>query len=287
MMKPFAKLLFLLTVVLLAGCENNQSIVNNIEEREANEIVVYLASKGIAAQKVQAASGEVGGTGPSSTYNISVAGDRSTDAMSLLARVGLPRAQGTTLLDLFAKSGLMSSDREETIRYQAGQAEELKNIIRKIDGVIDADVQISFPPAETTPTPGVTPPKTTASVYIKHQGIMEDPNSHLETKIKRLVSSSINSLEFENVSVISDRARIADIQLNMEGEPIGPKALQENYVSIWSIIMTKASLGRFRFIFFSLILLNLLFGGALGWMIYKFYPLLLKKKEEKAEPPTT
>jgi type III secretion protein J len=283
MMKPFAKLLFLLTVVLLAGCENNQSIVNNIEEREANEIVVYLASKGIAAQKVQASSGEMGGTGPSNMYNINVAGDRSTDAMSMLAKVGLPRAQGTTLLNLFAKSGLMSSEREETIRFQAGQAEELKNIIRKIDGVIDADVQISFPPVETTPTPGAVLPKTTASVYIKHQGIMEDPNSHLETKIKRLVSSSINALEFENVSVISDRSRMADIQLNMEGEPIGPRALQENYVSIWSIIMTKSSLGRFRFIFFSLIILNLLFAGALGWMIYKFYPLLLKKKEAKTK----
>jgi type III secretion protein J len=66
---------------------------------------------------------------------------------------------------------------------------------------------------------------------------------------------------------------------------IGPKSLQDAYVSIWSIVMTKSSLGKFRFIFFSLIILNLLFAAALGYMAYRFYPQLLKKKEEF--PPST
>jgi type III secretion protein J len=272
------------TLFLLTGCSGNQSIVNNVEEKEANEIVVYLASKGIAAQKIQAVSEQGGGAGPVQ-YNIGVADDQSTEAMSLLNRVGLPRAQGTNLLTLFAPSGFMTSDRSETIRYQAGLAEELKNTIRKIDGILDANVQISFPPSDTTLAPGTAPPKTTASIYVKHQGILEDPNSHLETKIKRLVSSAINGLAFEDVAVISDRARMADIQLGTEGEMISSKNLQDSYVSIWSIVMTKSSLSRFRFLFFLLILLNLAFAGTLGWMVYKFYPQLLKKKEEPPPPP--
>ena len=269
---------------ILTSCENNQSIVNNLEEREANEIIVYLASKGVAAQKIQAVVSETAGNAAAAMYNINVAADRAVDAMSMLTRVGLPRQQGTTLLTLFKKSGLVSTDREETIRYQAGQAEELKNIIRKIDGVLDADVQISFPPADALAMPGAPTPKTTASVYVKHQGVMEDPNSHMETKIKRLVSRSINGLAFENVSVISDRSRIADIQLTAEGEPIGPKNMHESYVNIWSIVMTKSSLGKFRLVFFSLILLNLLFAGLLGWMVYRFYPHLIKKKEPLTPP---
>ncbi len=273
-------------LLLLIGCAPNESIVNNINEREANEIVVYLASNGIAAQKIAAVASEGGGGTPSNQFNISVDSNRSTDAMALLNRAGLPRTQGTNLLTLFAKSGLMSSDREDTILYQAGLAEEVKNTILKIDGVIDANVQISFPPAETTGLPGVVVPKTTAAVYVKHLGILEDPNMHLEMKIKRLVSSSINGLAYEDVSVISDRARMADIQLSMNGEPIGPRTLQENYVSIWSIVMTKSSLTRFRFLFFALILLNLVFAGGLAWLVYKFYPELLKKKsKEPVLPP--
>lgn len=270
--------------LLLVGCAGNQSIVNSVDEREANEIVVFLASKGIVAQKVAAPTSAVGGA-TAELYSINVDSDQATAAMALLNRYGLPRRQGTNLLSLFAKSGLISSDREETIRYQAGLAEELKNTIRKIDGVLDADVQISFPSTEATPTPGAPAPKITAAVYVKHQGIMEDPNSHMDVKIKRLVSNSVNGLSFEDVAVISDRSRFADITLKTEGEMIGPKALAQTYVSIWGVTLTKSSLTRFRFIFFLFTFLLLGFAGAMGWMMYKFYPLMKMKKEEESETP--
>ncbi|HSX11309.1 MAG TPA: type III secretion inner membrane ring lipoprotein SctJ [Chlamydiales bacterium] len=272
-------------LVLLAGCTTNQSIVNNIDEREANEIVVFLASKGIAAQKVAAPTSAIGGTAPSDLYSITVDGSQSTEAMALLNRYGLPRIQGTNLLTLFAKSGLVQSDREETIRYQSGLAEELKNTIRKIDGVLDADVQISFPDTSVTPVPGVPQPKITAAVYVKHQGVMEDPNSHMEVKIKRLMAGSVNGLSYEDVAVISDRSRFADITLQPEGEMIGAKALQQTYVSIWGIVLTKSSLARFRLIFFAFITLLLAFSAAMGWMVYKFYPLMRMKKNQSETPP--
>jgi type III secretion protein J len=281
MKKSICKIFFLL---FLVGCAGNQSIVNNIDEREANEIVVFLASKGIMAQKV-ATPTSAGANAPSDMYNISVDGGQSTEAMALLNRFGLPRRQGTNLLTLFAKGGFMTSDREETIRYQAGLAEELRNTIRKFDGVLDADVQISFPPVETNPVPNATKGKITAAVYVKHQGIMEDPNSHLEIKIKRLLAGSVNGLSYDDVSVISDRSRLADITLQPEGEMIGLKSLQQTYVSIWGLVLTKSSLGRFRFIFFTFIILLLALAGALGWVIYKFYPLMQMKNREKETPP--
>ncbi len=263
-------------LLLLAACEGNQSIVNNIQERDANEIVVFLASKGIEAQKVAAAASAVGG--PTNLFAISVPIEHMTEAMALLNSAGLPRRQGTNLLTLFAKSGLMTSDKEEEIRYQAGLAEQICNTIRKIDGILDADVQISFPSGDQTP--GAPPQKTTAAVYVKHQGMLEDPNSHVETKIKRLLAGSISGLSIDDVSVISDRARFADISLDPSTEIIGGKGAQQTYVSIWSIVMTKSSLGRFRFLFFTLIILVLLLTAGLGWMIYKFYPQLLPKKQE-------
>lgn len=284
-MRTILRTLSIFAILILAGCEGNHSIVNNVEERDANEIVVFLASKGIEALKVQATGGgAAAAAGPSNQYNIMVDAEHATEAMGLLTRYGLPRIQGTNLLELFAKSGLMSTDREETIRYNAGLAEQLRNTIRKIDGVLDADVQISFPPAETVP--GTTPPKTTAAVYVKHQGVLEDPNSHIETKIKRLLAGSINGLDYDNVSVISDRSRFADISLEPDQEAISGKNYQQTYVSIWSIVMTKGSLGRFRFVFFSLITLLLLMGSALGWMVYKFYPQIFLKKKTEETPPT-
>ena len=58
------------------------------------------------------------------------------------------------------------------------------------------------------------------------------------------------------------------------------EALAQTYVSIWGVVLTKSSLARFRFIFFLFTFLLLAFGGAMGWMVYKFYPLMRAKKEE-------
>jgi len=280
-----SRIIPLFALILLASCESNQIIVGSISERDANEIVVYLSSKGVEAQKVLAVSSEIGGATTAAQYNIMVDDDQAVEAMSILNRAGLPRRMGTNLLELFAKSGMMSSDKEETIRYQAGLAEGLQNTIRKIDGVLDADVQISFPPDSTTLIPGAVQPKVTAAVYVKHQGVLEDPNSHLEVKIKRLMAGSVNGLDYDNVSVISDRSRFADIRLSPEGEMIGGKSLQQTYVSIWGVVMTKSSLARFRFVFFLFIFLILAMSAGIGWLIYKFYPQVRPPFGKKESPP--
>ncbi|MBU6149684.1 MAG: type III secretion inner membrane ring lipoprotein SctJ, partial [Verrucomicrobia bacterium] len=244
-----------LILFLVTGCDKPTEIVSNLEEREANEIVVFLASKGIDAYKSPSAASGVGGGQGSVKWSISVDQKISTDAMSILNQNGLPRIRGVNLLELFAKQGLMSSEKEETIRYQAGLAEQIASTIRKIDGVIDADVQISFPATESTglgPTGETAPTKITAAVYVKHQGILDDPNSHLVLKIKRLLAGSINGLDLNDVTVISDKARFTDISLNQMPQTISGNASGKEYVSIWSIVMSKHSAGKFQALFFFL-----------------------------------
>ena len=263
--------LFVITLCLiLTSCAENQSIVNNLDERDANEIIVFLASKGIESLKIKAPS-EAAGGGGSILWNISVEPNKSIEALSILNSNGLPRKKGTNLLTLFAKSSLMTTDREETIKYQAGLEDELSNIIMKMDGVLDANVQISFSSSE--PAPGEPASKIKAAIYVKHQGIFDDPNNHLEAKVKRLIAGSIEGLDFENVSVISDRSRLIDIKLQPDSELISPHGRDKQYVGIWNMIMTKQSLTRFRVLFFSMISIILAFGACIGFLVYKFYPI--------------
>ncbi|HEY5260354.1 MAG TPA: type III secretion inner membrane ring lipoprotein SctJ [Rhabdochlamydiaceae bacterium] len=273
-MKILSSFLFAV-LLLLTSCETNLIIVNDVQEREANEIIVFLASKNINAQKLSSPSANPGMGDNVALYSIAVEEGKSTEAMAILNQNGLPRIQGTDLLTLFAKQGLMSSATEETIRYQAGLAQQIANTIRKIDGVIDADVQLSFPPTTTTtPGPGAAqaPTKVTAAVYVKHQGILDDPNSHLVTKIKRLVAGSVNGLDLNDVTVISERSRFTDVTLGGRGESLSGQ--NKEYVSIWSIVMSKHSAARFRMIFFALTAISILFAVVIGWMLWKFYPLL-------------
>lgn len=267
-----------LSFLFLTGCGKQTNIVNDVQEREANEIVVYLASKGIEAQKVPSATtAGPGATAEAMMWSISVDEKQEVPAMALLNQIGLPRLKSTNLLTLFAKSGLISSEREENIRYQAGLAAQLAGTIRKIDGVLDANVELSIPQDEgATIGQQETGPKKriTAAVYVKHQGILDDPNSHLVSKIKRLVSGSIAGLDINDVTVISDRSRFTDISLKDSPEALTPKA--KEYVSIWSIVMSKSSAARFRFLFFTLIIGMIACAVVFGWLFWKFYPLIRK-----------
>lgn len=270
--------LLLFSLAFLASCEKQMVIVSDIPEREANEIIVFLASKGIDAGKSPSTTtAGPAGAAEGAMWNILVDEKKEIDAMAILNRNGLPRKKAPSLLELFAKSGLISSEREENIRFQAGLAAQIAGTIRQIDGVIDATVELSIPPDQGVALPGQEREKRriVAAVFVKHQGILDDPNSHLVTKIKRLVSGSVAGLDVNNVTVISDRSRFTDIYLKEAPESVTPKA--KEYVSIWSIVMAKGSTGRFRFLFFTLILSTILFVLLIGWMFWKFYPILRKR----------
>jgi type III secretion protein J len=258
--------LVLVLPLLLTGCHTNTTIANNVPEREANEIVVLLASRGIAVEKTPTPAATTGGAAPKEqTWDISVPASQITDAIAVLNQAGLPRLKGTSLLDLFGSQGLVPSDLQDRIRYQEGLSEQLANTIRKMDGVMDADVQITLPSADE-------PNKTlTASVYVKHRGVLDNPNSIIVTKIKRLVSSSLPGLTIDNVTVILDRALYADITYppNKDGGCAG-----KEYASIWGVHVSRDSLGLFRAIFYSFIILLFIFLALLMWMFWKFYPVL-------------
>lgn len=264
-------LLLIVLTSLLTSCESRRTIVNGLDEKEANEILVFLSNKGIDANKVQAVS-EGGGGGKAVLWNISVESTQANEAMALLNQVGLPRRRGQNLLNIFSNVGLVPSGMQEKIRYQAGLAEQIASTIRKIDGVLDADVQISFPDEDPL-NPGATKQKITASVYVKHSGVLDDPNAHLVTRIKRLVAGSVNGLDYDHVTVIGDKARFSEAPLG------GFQAMGEeerSYVNVWSIIVAKDSLTRFRTLFFSFTITILLLLLALIWMLWKLMPLIKK-----------
>lgn len=257
--------LFILVLGFLTACESRRIIVNGLDEKEANEILVFLAGKGINATKVQAAS-EGGAGNRLVLWNISVDEARANEAMALLNQVGLPRRRSQNLLGIFPSGGLVPSGLEQKIRYQAGLAEQIASTIRKIDGVLDADVQVSFPEEDPlNPTAAKQP--ITASVYVKHSGVLDDPNAHLQTRIKRLVASSINGLDYDNVTVIGDRARFIEPTYSSGEE-------ERSFVNVWTLTIARDSLTRFRIVFFSLVSSVLLLLLFTTWLLWKFSHVL-------------
>ena len=262
-------LLVISTLLLLVSCSSKEIVVHNLDEQEANEIKVFLSNNGIDASKDQAA--EAGGSGGSKLvlWNISVDKGEAMDAMQLLRANGLPRKQGNNLLNIFNKGGLVPSETEEKIRYQSGLGEQIANTLRKIDGVVDADVTLSFPEDDPL-NPTAVKQKPTAAVYIKHTGILDDPNSQLINKIRRLVASSVQGLDYDSVTVIPDRARFSELPQR----PNSARTEEKDYVSLWTITVAKDSATRFQSIFLSFLILLLLLLISLIWAIWKVLPVI-------------
>lgn len=270
-LKLLSFLLLCCSLPLLTSCQSFKVIVNGLDEREANEILVFLSSKNIDANKVQSSEGAGGGGQKIVLWDISVKTEDATEAMQLLNQAGLPRRRGQSLLTLFSNTGLVPSEMQDRIRYQAGLADQIANTIRRIDGVLDADVVISYP-KEDPLLPAKERGVITASIYVKHNGVLDDPNSHLITKIRRLVSSAVTGLDFDNVTVIADRARFTET--GAEGMLGGAAAQEKKLVSVWSVLVAEESLSRFRIIFFTFTLLVLLMLLGLIWISWKIFPVM-------------
>lgn len=264
-------ILFFLAIIAFAmtGCESKKTIVNGLDEREANEILVLLARENIPAYKLKEKEGGGGGS-KIPVWDIAVDATDANRAMAILSANGLPRRRGQNLIELFSSGGLVPSDMQEKIRYQAGLADSIANTIRKIDGIVDADVQLSFP-EEDALNPTATKGQITASVYVKHTGVLDDPNSHLITKIKRLVASSVAGLSFDNVTVIPDRTRFSEMNLARDSSS------QQDLVKVWTLVIARDSLVRFQIIFFSLCLIVLMLAFYTFWLSWKLFPLIKKR----------
>lgn len=256
-----------LICLFLSGCASSRTIVHGVEEREANEIMVFLNGKGIDATKTQMAATGAASKG-ATLYDISVPEAQATQAMSLLNIAGLPRKSSQSLLNIFSGGGLVPSQMEEQIRYRQGLDDQIASTLRKIDGVIDADVLVSYPEQDPL-NPEKSMGKMTAAVFLKHNGVLDDPNTSLVSKIRRLVAASVPGLSYDDVTVIGDRGRnTLDIQT-----PIVNPA-QEQIVTVWGLSLTQGSVHRFQILFFTISILFTLLLLAFVWLVWKVFPLI-------------
>ncbi len=172
--------------LLLAGCQSD--LYSNLTEVEANQMLAVLMSNGISADKV--AKGKDG-------FTLSVDNRDMLRSIALLNDRGYPKNTRDSIGKVFQKSGIMSSPFEERVRYIYALGEDVAQTLSQIDGVVTARVHIVLPDA---PQLGQSVKPSSAAVFIKHQ-----PGTDIEflvPQIRRLVSSSIEGLDYAAVTVV-------------------------------------------------------------------------------------
>jgi type III secretion protein J len=191
-MGPRIKALAVIGALALAGCQ--QDVYSNLSEAEANQMLAILTANGISVDKILRNSKD--------GFTIAVDRGDMLRAIALLKDAGYPKSTHVSLSKMFEKTGIMSSPFEERVRYIYALGEEVARTLSQIDGVIAARVHIVLPEA---PPLGQPVKPSSAAIFIKHKpGVDLD---FFQPQIRRLVSSAIEGLEYNSVTVVLSEAK--------------------------------------------------------------------------------
>ena len=237
-------LLLCVWVAALAGCK--VELYSGLAERDGNDILALLAASGIVAEKVP---------GKDQIVTINVDESDVAAAIDILNRNGFPRDNFASLGDIFKKEGLISSPFEERIRYTYGLSQGIAETLTRIDGVIAARVHISIPQQKAYGSSTQQVPS--ASVFVKYQ-----PDSGVDqdvAKIKLLVQNSVESLDYDKISVALFAAR--DLQGTTDTGP----PLQ----TVLGVRITRDSMARLVMLAVTAGLVLLLLIGGAGYYLLR------------------
>ncbi|RKH41336.1 flagellar M-ring protein FliF [Corallococcus sicarius] len=188
---PFRCLFFLL---LLGASACRERIQHGLDERQANELQTVLVERGLDARKVPE-------SGKKPTWAIEVTDAQSSDAVRILAELGLPRLAAESGCDVFGGSGLVRSPLEEQLCRIRVMERELEKTLQTVDGVLLARVHLVVP---TPPRPGQTPTPSKASAMLRTApGSAARVRKSTDT-LRELIAGGVEGLAPEAVSLLVD-----------------------------------------------------------------------------------
>lgn len=252
--------LVLLAALLLSACE--AELYNNLDQRQANEMVATLQQRGIPAQRMAVKGGQ---------YTVVVDKARFADAINILKEAGLPKQEFQSMGQVFKKDGLVSSPTQERAQMIFALSQELSRTVSEIDGVLSARVHLVLP--ENDPLRQQLVPSS-ASVFIRHRS--STPVGNLVPQVKMLVANGVAGLSYDKVSVVLVPV---DSQKPIQGQDL-------EMVSFFGMWIQRDNLTQAWIMFFGLVVLVLLLAGALGFVLFRRSGRVYALGPSRASPPS-
>jgi type III secretion protein J len=265
-----------MTLAVTAGCEGVRELVQGLDEFEANEIMVVLEAKGIAADKVKLEGRVI-------TYAIVVPEGDAKNALRILVANKLPKRRPTGLAEVYpaGSGGLIPTRSEEKAKFLMALQGEVERKLQRLPGIQSAHVTIVQPDKDIVRDLDTAPPPATASVAIVFNAYDDRGTSLIsQDDVQRLVAASVEDLKPQNVAVVmkkNEPAKLVDIFA--DGGTVGAPVTSSTVFGVKVADDDSASRLKVRFsIFLFLIVLGLIVGG--GGIARA---LSLQKKLQRAE----
>ncbi len=183
-----ASVCLLVVCLALAGCRH-PSLLEGLDQQQANEVLALLQRNNIAANKVDA--GKAG-------YAVKIDQADFSAAVDLLNLYSLPSRPRLQVADMFPGDALVASPRAEKARLYSALEQRLEQSIAVLEGVVSARVHISYDLDAGEGGRKVAPIHLAALAV--HERDVEP--QLLISDIKRFLKNSFAGVDYENISVV-------------------------------------------------------------------------------------
>jgi type III secretion protein J len=191
----------LTTVVLALGLGASacarEELLHGLDERQANEVLVALDERGVAASKARE-------DGAEERWRVEVDGADATRAQRLLAERELPRARPPGIAEVFGKGSMVPTPTEEHALLLHALAGELARSLEAVDGVVAARVHVGLREADPLRPGERGAPR--ASVLVKCRAATCAAVRNLEPGLRAMVAGAVDGLEPSAVAFVVTEA---------------------------------------------------------------------------------
>ncbi|MBT2339696.1 MULTISPECIES: EscJ/YscJ/HrcJ family type III secretion inner membrane ring protein [Pseudomonas] len=181
----------LLLCLALAGCRQ-PSLLEGLDQQQANEVLSVLQRNNIAAVKV-----DTGKTG----YAVKVDPLDFSAAVDLLNLYSLPSRPRLQVSEMFPSDSLVASPRAEKARLYSALEQRVEQSLGVLEGVVSARVHVSYD--LDAGEGGRKPAPVHLAAVVLHERDVEP--QLLISDIKRFLKNSFAEVDYENVSVVLSR----------------------------------------------------------------------------------
>lgn len=188
----------LLIFLFLAACQET-ILLQEMDQKNANDVLVVLAKNGIKAKKEAIIRQQ------ETTWTLKVKNDDEQQARELLVANNLPRQRELGLSGICKEAGLIPTPKTEKCREMLAIKGEIINSLQSIPGVVSADVVVNIPDKEDFPDEKAIQKRPAASVVLQ-VGDMAPSDMFTESKVQQFVANSVTGMDMRDVVVIISRA---------------------------------------------------------------------------------
>lgn len=187
-----------LLLLMLISCAQSFELVTNLQEMEANEILVILNEKKIVgAKSTKTAQNK-------QVFTISVKEQDFESALKLLVENRFPRelSSGYDKVYPLGSGGLIPTKAEERAKFLMALQGEVENLIQILPGIVRARVAIVLPDPDTLRRLNAPEPRSSASVAVVYVPLSDGTPPIRAEGIKSLVASAVEELGPDEVTVV-------------------------------------------------------------------------------------